>query len=206
MPRCDQRVHGEFERQPEALDGDERPERDVMGDSCADRAERRESARRRTRRGRETRTAAECDPSPAESRFSLPPTSAPSTPPWRCPSSHRPGVRPIGMHRRAARRRCGPYECSREQKREQHEHRDDRLAQSIRRHDASSLAGTRGAVLYPFQAGSFCECDTVLPSILVMDRERGQHPAVQALRAYGRLVVADDATTCWRWRLVRCQT
>ena len=34
---------------------------------------------------------------------------------------------------------------------------------------------------------------TVLPSILVMDRERGQHAAVQALGAHGRLVVADRA-------------
>jgi signal transduction histidine kinase/ActR/RegA family two-component response regulator len=34
---------------------------------------------------------------------------------------------------------------------------------------------------------------TDLPSILVMDRERGQQPAVQALRAYGRLAVADDS-------------
>ena len=34
---------------------------------------------------------------------------------------------------------------------------------------------------------------TDLPSILVMDRDRGQQPAVQAFRAYGRLAVADDS-------------
>ena len=62
----------------------------------------------------------------------------------------------------------------------------------------SSLAGTRGAVLYPFGRESSVSSTTVLPSILVMDRERGCTRLYRRLARHARLVIAnqtDDVRT-----------
>ena len=91
----------------------------------------------------------------------------------------------------------GPYERSREQKREQHKDRDDRLAQSISRHNAPSLAGTQApcCILSRREASVSATTDSAVhPGDGSSARPAAGCPGASCVRPSGRsLTSSDDA-------------